>query len=54
MRCSIKIEPVSVQRDGVELFSGIVPRTIALLYSTLADRGDPSLTFSGEVSVKLD
>ncbi|MEI9952329.1 MAG: alpha/beta hydrolase [Pseudomonadota bacterium] len=45
---------VSVQRDGAELFSGIVPRTIAVLYSTLVDRGDPSLTFSGELSVKLD
>jgi len=45
---------VSVKRDGVELFSGVVPRTIAVLYSTLVDRGDPALTFSGELSVKLD
>ncbi len=45
---------LSVQRDGAELFSGVVPRTIAVLYSTLAERGDPSLTFSGELSVELD
>jgi len=46
--------PVSVKRDGAELFSGVVPRTIAVLYATLTDRGDPSLMFSGELSVKLD
>jgi hypothetical protein len=45
---------VSVKRAGAELFSGTIPRTIAVLYSTLADRGDPNLMFSGEVSVKLD
>ena len=45
---------VSVKREGAELFAGIVPRTIAVLYQTLADRGDPSLMFSGELSVKLD
>lgn len=45
---------VSVKRDGAELFSGVVPRTIAVLYSTLTDRGDPSLMFSGELTVKLD
>jgi len=47
-------EPVSVKRDGTELFSGNVPRTIGTLYSTLQDRGDPSLMFSGEVPVKLE
>jgi hypothetical protein len=45
---------VRVERDGSELFSGVVPRTIAILHATLSDRGDPSLTFSGELSVKLD
>ena len=45
---------ISVRRDGAELFSGVVPRTIAVLYSTLADRGDPSLMFSGEISVPLN
>jgi poly(3-hydroxybutyrate) depolymerase len=47
-------QAVSVKRDGKELFSGVVPRTIAVLYATLVDRGDPSLVFSGELSVKLD
>jgi poly(3-hydroxybutyrate) depolymerase len=46
--------PVSVKRDGTELFAAVVPRTIAVLYATLADRGDPSLMFSGELSLKLD
>jgi poly(3-hydroxybutyrate) depolymerase len=46
--------PVSVKRGGAELFSGVVPRTIAVLYSTLVDRGDPSLVFTGELSVKLE
>ncbi|HYQ00712.1 MAG TPA: hypothetical protein VER96_18665 [Polyangiaceae bacterium] len=47
-------QAVSVKRDGKELFSGLVPRTIGVLYATLADRGDPSLVYSGELSVKLD
>lgn len=47
-------QAVIVKRDGKELFAGVVPRTIAVLYSTLADRGDPSLVFSGELSVKLE
>jgi len=45
---------VTVKRDGKELFSGVIPRTIAVLYATLADRGDPALVFSGEVSLKLE
>jgi poly(3-hydroxybutyrate) depolymerase len=47
-------QAVSVKKGSAELFSGIIPRTIAVLYSTLVDRGDPSLTFSGELSVKLE
>ena len=45
---------VSVKRDGSELFSGVISRTIAVLYSTLADRGDPALVYSGELALKLD
>ena len=45
---------LSVKRDGQEIFSGRIPRTIAVLYATLQDRGDPSLVFAGELSVKLD
>jgi len=47
-------QAVSIKRDGKELFSGVVPRTIAVLYSTLAERGDPALVFSGELSLRLD
>ena len=32
-----------------ELFRGRVPRTIATLSKTLAERGDPKGLFSGEV-----
>lgn len=47
-------QAVSVKRDGKELFSGVIPRTIAVLYSTLADRGDPALVYSGELALKLE
>jgi len=47
-------QAVTVKRDGKELFSGIISRTIAVLGATLADRGDPALMFSGEVSLELD
>jgi poly(3-hydroxybutyrate) depolymerase len=45
---------VTVSLAGKELFAGPISRTISVLYSTLADRGDPSLMFAGEVSVALD
>lgn len=47
-------QAVSVKRDGEELYSGIVPRTIGVLYSALVERGDPALVYSGELSLKLD
>jgi hypothetical protein len=47
-------QALSVKRDGKELFSGVVPRTISVLYTTLCDRGDPALVYSGELSLKLD
>jgi poly(3-hydroxybutyrate) depolymerase len=47
-------QPVSVQAASGELYSGTISRTIAVLYATLVERGDPSLMFAGEVSVALD
>jgi hypothetical protein len=47
-------KPVTVTMKGRELFSGVVPRTIGELQSTLAGRGDPFLTFPAAVSVDLD
>jgi poly(3-hydroxybutyrate) depolymerase len=47
-------QPVSVSASGKELFAGTVPRTVAVLYATLVDRGDPSLMFAGEVQVALN
>ena len=47
-------QALSVKRDGKELFSGVVPRTIGVLYTTLSDRGDPALVYSGELTLRLD
>jgi len=45
-------QPVTIEAGGTTLFSGTVPRTIGTLAKTLAERGDPALVFSGEVSVE--
>ncbi len=42
---------VTIVANGAPAFTGVVPRTIAILYQTLAERGDPALVFSGEVVV---
>ena len=47
-------EPVTVMHDGKELFRGTAPRTIAAIASTLAERGDPKLTFDAEVAVDIN
>ena len=44
-------DPVEIVSEGHTLFSGRLKRTIATLAKTLAERGDPKLTFSTEVSV---
>ena len=46
-------QPVTIHAGEVNLFSGRVPRTIATLARTLAERGDTNLTFSAEVTVRL-
>jgi hypothetical protein len=46
-------QPVLVTFDGKEVFRGKVERSIAVLAKTLADRGDPEATFSGEIQVDL-
>jgi predicted esterase len=45
--------PVRVQHDERILFEGHVPRTLATLATTLAERGDPQAVFSGQVTVSL-
>ena len=45
-------EPVTVRAGEKELFAGRVPRTIATLARTLAERGDPELMFSAEILVR--
>jgi len=46
-------QPVTIKSGDKTLFSGIVPRTIGNLHHTLAERADPDLMFSAEVTVKL-
>ena len=45
-------EAVTVRAGERQLFAGRVPRTIAVLARTLAERGDPELMFSAEISVR--
>lgn len=42
-------EPVSISFNEAEVFSGIPPRTVAVLAATLAEREDPALMFSSEI-----
>ena len=44
-------EPVTVRAGEKQLFAGRVPRTIATLARTLAERSDPELVFSAEILV---
>jgi len=46
-------KPVSVSMNGKNLFTGIVPRTVRSLQSTLAARGDPFLTFDASLTVTV-
>jgi hypothetical protein len=45
--------PVTIMAGGQRVFRGPVPRTIATIAKTLAERGDPAGTFCGEVDVAL-
>lgn len=44
---------IVVRSAGQVLFRGRVPRTIRVLADTLEERGDPSLVFSGEITVRV-
>ncbi len=46
-------QPVTIRAGAQTLFSGRISRTLATLARTLAERGDPQLTFSAEVTVNL-
>jgi hypothetical protein len=46
-------KPVTVVRDGKELYRGTPSRTIGTMHRTLAGRGDPALTFDAEIAVEL-
>ncbi len=46
-------QTVTIMAGNKEVFQGTVPRTIATIAETLAERGDPAATFSGEVEVTL-
>jgi hypothetical protein len=44
---------VTVMAAGKQVFQGSIPRTIATIAQTLAERGDPVGTFSGEVEITI-
>ncbi len=46
-------QALTVTANGAEAFAGSVPRTIATLAATLAERGDPRLMFSAEIPLEL-
>jgi hypothetical protein len=46
--------PVRVERDGQEVFSGVLERTIMVIARTLDERGDPALIYWTEADVALE
>jgi len=46
-------QPIRVAQGSTTLYEGVAERTILTLATTLAERGDPALVFSSEVSVDL-
>lgn len=47
-------EPVKVTMNGRTLFEGPIRRSIAAIYTTLADRGDPEMVFPAAVTVQVE
>lgn len=47
-------QPIQVDYRGAALFNGTVPRTIAVIARTLSERGDPTMSFCGEITVNLN
>jgi hypothetical protein len=46
-------QPVRVVAGDVELFKGVVRRTIGHLHATLLSRGDPDLVFPAQITVRI-
>lgn len=46
-------QPVTVRTADRTLFSGVLPRTIAMISKALGERGDPVMLFTSEVTVDL-
>ena len=46
-------QEITVLWEGDVVFQGEVPRTLAVIQSTLMDRGDPIAIFTGEVIVPI-
>ena len=44
---------LAVRTADRTLFSGVLPRTIAMISKTLGERGDPVMLFTSEVTVDL-
>jgi poly(3-hydroxybutyrate) depolymerase len=46
--------PVRIERDGEELFTGMLERTIAVIAQTLDERGDPAMVYFAQAEVELE
>jgi len=46
-------KPVTVRMAGKTMFEGIVPRTVEIIRSTLAELGDPRGIFTAEIAIDL-
>ncbi len=46
-------QAISISADGTSLYEGKANRTVAVLYTTTWERGDPALVFSAEVAVDV-
>jgi hypothetical protein len=47
-------QPVTISQGATTLFTGTVPRTILVLATTLAERGDPAQSYDAEVVVAVE
>jgi hypothetical protein len=46
-------QPVTISKDGKEMFKGVVPRTTKTLRESLEAGGDPRLVFDAEATVQI-
>ena len=47
-------KPVVIKVAGKEVFSGVIPRSLKELDTTLTERGDPDLVFSASKTITVE